>query len=356
MKKFLCVFLCAVFTFPIFSVNAQTSGPVITVSELTAVPGDTVAVSIDISENPGIMAMTFTVSYDTDAFTFKKYKLGIRNDYLIVDHPDKGYVSFVNGEMSDKKKNGNLFVLMFEVKENAAPGRHPFNIRNINPEKSGDSLKGCFANFAHTEITPTVINGGVTVGKICSNSGHTYGEYKVISEPNCTETGIKARTCKVCGHIENAEIPAVGHSFEDSWTVDRPATSQQQGVMSRHCKNCDAVADKVYFSLDTVKDNNIKNDEGSSVAREDWSELEKFDRDNSSVQDGKKDNSQNGGDNELNADEIVKQKNSKYASVWECLFGSTQRKGVLTELFAAFKRNIIKLTLIAAVPVVLVLL
>lgn len=350
MKKLLCVLICAVLVLPCLSVGAEEAGPVITVSELTAVPGDTVFVSVDISKNPGIMAMTFTVSYDTSAFEFQKYKLGIRNDYLIVNHTDKGYVSFVNCEMSDKKKNGNLFVLVFTVKEKAAPKRYEFNIMNINPEKAGDSLVGCFANESHTEITPTVINGGVAVGKTCSNSGHTYGDYKVVTQPSCVENGIRARACTVCGHTESEEIEAVGHSFESQWTVDRPATADLQGIMSRHCENCEAVADKVYFSLETAESNTIENTEGSGVTEKDWDELEKFDKNSPTVEE-KTDNSANDENSEANAEEAA----GKYASFWKYFLGSGDDDGLLIRLAAALKQFFLKFSGLL-IPVILIIL
>ena len=100
-KRAICAILSAVLFLVCLAIPVSADDvlrPVITVSSASAIPGDTIVVDISISENPGIMAMTFTVAYDKDIFAFKEYRRGILSDYLVVDHPDKGYVSFVNCE------------------------------------------------------------------------------------------------------------------------------------------------------------------------------------------------------------------------------------------------------------------
>lgn len=283
-KKFLSVLFCALIFLSAFAVPSfAETGPVVTIyNTLTAVPGDTVAVEVVMSENPGIMAMTFTVSYDKNAFTFNKYTLGKWNDYTIVDHPDSGYVSFVNCEVKNRKYNATIFTLYFTVTDTAAPGEHSFKIMNINPAKHGDSLIGCFANKEHTEITPTVNNSCITIGKTCSNSGHTFSAYATAINPTCVATGIKIRSCTVCGHTETVELKEIGHFFESEWTVDTPATKETTGIMSRHCKNCSEVTDKVYFSFKDTEENNLKNEENSSIPPEDWEKLEEIDKQNQS--------------------------------------------------------------------------
>ena len=46
---------------------------------------------------------------------------------------------------------------------------------------------------------------------------HEYGDYTVITEATCTETGVKTATCTVenCGDVKTEEIPATGHDYVD---------------------------------------------------------------------------------------------------------------------------------------------
>ena len=40
-----------------------------------------------------------------------------------------------------------------------------------------------------------------------SRTAHSYGEWQVIQEASLNETGLKARSCGICGHSETREIP-----------------------------------------------------------------------------------------------------------------------------------------------------
>lgn len=282
LNKLLAILLCTFISLSCFAIPSfAEEGPVVTVNcTPTAIPGDTVTATVLLDKNPGIMAMTFTVSYDRNALTFEKYTLGKWNDYTIVDHPDKGYVSFVNCEFGNVKYNDTIFTLYFKVKDTAAPGTHDFKIMNINPEKYGEDLKGCFANKKHTPITATVINGIVTIGKTCSNSGHTFSEFKTTLKPTCVATGLKTRSCSVCGHTESKEVEKTGHAFSKDWTVDVVATAEQTGIMSRHCENCSAVTDKTYYSLEESNQNQIPNEENSTITSDDWDKLEEIEKEN----------------------------------------------------------------------------
>ena len=109
MKKILCFFtvIILVFSLGLCLPASAENDPVITVSQVTAVPGDTIVVSVDISNNPGIQAMTFTLSYDNSIVTYQKYEKGKLSDYTVVNHSSTGYVSFVNCENDNKKYNNH---------------------------------------------------------------------------------------------------------------------------------------------------------------------------------------------------------------------------------------------------------
>ena len=66
---------------------------------------------------------------------------------------------------------------------------------------------------------------GITVGIICSH--HHYGDWNIIKEASCTETGTKERVCTVCGSKESGEVPALGHNMEDG-ICDRCGISETE--------------------------------------------------------------------------------------------------------------------------------
>ncbi len=73
--------------------------------------------------------------------------------------------------------------------------------------------------------------------------GHDFGEWKDISSPDCDDEGTQERECKVCGTKETNNLSAKGHTWEDKYTVDKPATCFEDGSESIHCSKCDAVKD-----------------------------------------------------------------------------------------------------------------
>ncbi|HAE45625.1 MAG TPA: hypothetical protein DCG37_08560 [Lachnospiraceae bacterium] len=74
---------------------------------------------------------------------------------------------------------------------------------------------------------------------------HTWGEWKVTTEPTCTEKGVKTRTCEVCGEEETEEIPAPGHTpkdepemLRDETFVAPTCTKDGQHVYALFCSVC----------------------------------------------------------------------------------------------------------------------
>ena len=70
------------------------------------------------------------------------------------------------------------------------------------------------------------------------------GEWQTVIPATCLEGGRRERSCTVCGKKETEEIPAPGHRFSAEFTVDVSPTCSREGVKSRHCSRCDAVADR----------------------------------------------------------------------------------------------------------------
>ena len=280
----LTIVICSLFT----SVSADTvKYPEISISSHTAVPLDTITVCVNMDVNPGIMAMTLSVSYNKNIFTFIDAKGDKYPDPTIVDHPEKGYVSYVVCAPMNFKYTGSILMLDFAVKDKAAPGDYEITLKHIHPESYGSSLNGCFADWNRNTIIPTVTPGIITIGKTCNNVGHSFSSWKTIAEPTCTTEGVKTRSCVNCGHSETESISKIEHIFNDFWTVDRPASEGISGVMSRHCKNCQEVTDKKYFSLSQANKDSIPNKEEENVTEKDWKELSGAKTDGNKVSSGK---------------------------------------------------------------------
>ena len=260
ISAFLCLVLIVVCSFA----TAAATTPIITLSNVSAMPDEEVTIDIKISNNPGIMAMSFCITYDNTAFEYTGYNKGYLSKYTIKDHADKGQVAFVNDEASDKANDGVMLSIKFKVKDTAAPGKHTITLANQNREKHGNRLHNSFSNSNLKYIVPTVTSGSITVGETCENAGHKYGEWQIITPANCVSTGSKTHSCIRCNnHTETVEIP-ITHDFETEWTVDKAATPTEDGIMSRHCKLCDAVTDTFTFTYKEVEDSQNPDDDDTS--------------------------------------------------------------------------------------------
>ncbi|MBR5472882.1 MAG: hypothetical protein IKU82_02715 [Clostridia bacterium] len=270
----LCLLMC-VFACPVVSAAVT---PKIILSNESALPENEVTVDISITGNPGIMAMTFSVVYDKDQFEYVSYSKGFISTPQCKDHSDKGYVSFSVCETSNKSNNGNILSITFKIKKDAKPGKHTITIGNHNYEKAGKKIDNCFANSSEEYVVPTVKAGSIYVEGECDLVGHDYGEWKTTTEPSCQSTGLKTRVCAVCGIAEENILP-ISHDFEDDWTVDKAATPEENGIMSRHCKNCDEVTDTITFTYeevggdedDTSSEESSSDDKGDNTSSEDTS-------------------------------------------------------------------------------------
>lgn len=58
-------------------------------------------------------------------------------------------------------------------------------------------------------------------------------------EPTCEDPGLKTEQCKVCFEIFTTELPALGHEFETTPTIDSEAYCMMSGEKSNHCIRCD---------------------------------------------------------------------------------------------------------------------
>lgn len=223
----------------------------IIIDSVSALNGDSVILKFAIENNPGIMAMTISITYDSSALTYEKYYYGYLNDYTVVDHPDKNLIRFVNCESRNRNENFTMFSIQFKVKDDAEFGFYPVSI---------DYKAGDFCNWKLDKLMPAITSGGIDVAYNGSNCRHKkYGDWEIAANPTCTEKGAKQRACVKCGHIDIGEIPAAGHDFAEEWTVDREATAEVSGIMSRHCKNCEETTDILTFSLPESEELEIDN-------------------------------------------------------------------------------------------------
>lgn len=274
IQRLFAVLLCIVIGFSLCpSVLAENNTAKINVSSVDAMPGDVVSINISIDNNPGIMAMAFCVTYDNTALEYVQHEAGIFSSFTYKDHIDKGHISFVNVGNKDNTSNGCFLSVSFKVKENAKPGKHVIALANSNRDKYGTKLHNSFSNSKQDFVVPAVTSGSINVAETCENAGHNYGDWEIVRESNCTDDGLKRHVCSRCNIIEEVIISAA-HDFETEWTIDKAATPEEDGIMSRHCTACDAKTDEFTFSYEEIGGEETPDDTSSDNSSSQESEPE----------------------------------------------------------------------------------
>ena len=130
--------------------------PTFVVGNVTANAGDTVELTIDIAENPGILGMVFSVSFDDTALTLTGCENGAALSKLTLQKPSKyesgsNYVWYASetGEIMD----GSVLTLTFKVSDTAS-GTYPITLTYDD---------GSIYNASYDTVSPAIVNGSITV-------------------------------------------------------------------------------------------------------------------------------------------------------------------------------------------------
>ena len=104
----------------------------------------------------------------------------------------------------------------------------------------------CEAGGSYDEVVYcTVCNKELSRNTVKTKAkGHKWNEGKVTTEPTCTEEGVKTFECTVCGKTKTEKVEALGHDWNNDFTVDKEATCEETGLKSIHCKRCDSKKDE----------------------------------------------------------------------------------------------------------------
>ena len=132
---------------------------------------------------------------------------GTRSKYSVGDTFWSEYTSD-----AEIKVRGNGF-LSFALDEYA------FNGWNTKADGTGDSYKsGDMYKFTAAHDLDKANLYAQWVHVACDKH---LEDIKVITEPTCTEDGLKLCRCTVCGKEMEVEIPALGHDHRGNWTWNR---------------------------------------------------------------------------------------------------------------------------------------
>jgi len=265
LRKLLSILIITILTFSLFACSLTVHAEedcTVTVETVSALTGDEVYVHLNVTNNPGIMAMTISITYNPDALDYIDYYYGdVFSDYTVAAHPTRKLIRLVISEKKDISEDGIIASFKFKVKDNAENELHKMTVEY----SSGD-----FCNNDLVRIMPKIVSGGVDVQYNGSNCSHkNFGEWTEKVAPSCDKEGVEQRTCVRCPHTENRSTNPIGHEFSDKWTIDIPATKDMPGTMSRHCIRCSATTNETNFTLEDTEEGKIDNTPEAEVPEND---------------------------------------------------------------------------------------
>lgn len=172
MKKLISVCMALMLILACIPVHASADGtPTFAVGTVDAYAGDTVEVPVLIENNPGIIALRVTVSFDTDVLTLQNAEsASLFSEGVLTFGGSYATSTFnilwENGTGSNATVNGAFAILTFLVSEDAPEGSAVISISY--------SASSTF-NMDLTEVAFSTANGAVTV-QAAENGGWSFTE------------------------------------------------------------------------------------------------------------------------------------------------------------------------------------
>lgn len=149
---------------------------------------------------------------------------------------------------------GDTYVDAIKVKEHTKG--HWVTVRAATSTQTGLRQKSCTVcgKVLEEETIPMLAATATTTSsssskKKTTDHTHTY-TYEITDEATCTEKGTKTYTCSICGSTFETSIPATNHPSRR--TVRTEGSCANPGTIETICNICDAVisSEAIYYSHD----------------------------------------------------------------------------------------------------------
>jgi len=261
------------------------------------IDGDGIADTIPATSSVDINAVavvkqvlnTYTVNFYDGENVLYSFELPYGNTVTLPDAPSKmgydflGWEGYTEGMIVEDNVNiyslwshhgdGHVYGEAVTILPTCEGEGYDKHVCDICGEWYGDNVVPAIGhNYSETVVAPTCENEGYTLHSCdCGHSyednftgakGHSFSEWSIIKDADCTTDGERERTCTVCSHKETEVIPATGHSYkseviceatcEREGSVEYTCTCTETGLNRRDCKVCG------HYETEVVKANGHK--------------------------------------------------------------------------------------------------
>ena len=199
MKKILSVLLAIVMCASLVMTVSAANGSVAATNAEVTVGGATANVTVSLTSNPGIMAMTIVPSAP-EGISLKMSGTGMGGGVWTIGK------KAVWDNDSDSTFTGDVLNVEVTVDSSVAAGTYTvtFAVSGVNYNEEDVAFGTATATITVAPAAPVECD-------------HVYGEPVVVAA-TCAEAGSKTYTCTKCGEVKVEEIPATGKHTYGEWT------------------------------------------------------------------------------------------------------------------------------------------
>ena len=117
--------------------------------------------------------------------------------------------------------------------------------KNEPPEKVAIDVKDAVSMKIEVSSDGSYVGSLYLVDDFLHMHQHVLGDSEILKNASCTEDGEEVRRCSICGfEIENAPIPALGHTPSNEWSIVKAASCSEKGEEVRYCTVCNEVVER----------------------------------------------------------------------------------------------------------------
>lgn len=205
--------LCTI-TVPCFAANP--SKLTISSNKSSAIVGDIITVTVNVSANSMLGGLDFYLNYDKECFEYINSSASSLFDSAITNDSVVGKVRFAGMSNGVISKSGTLLTAKFKVVK-------------INGNFSLEIIEAVDADN-------NVVNSLISASPLKIKCSHANAKWVITKNATCTEKGSEIREC-TCGDKSTREISLAKHTFGD-WVITKEATETEKGAKERICKVC----------------------------------------------------------------------------------------------------------------------
>ena len=199
---------------PCFAANP--SKLTITSNKSSAIVGDIITVTVNVSANSMLGGLDFYLNYDKECFEYIDSSASSLFDNAITNDSVVGKVRFAGMSNGVISKSGTLLIARFKVVK-------------INGNFSLEIIEAADADN-------NVVNSLISTSPLKIKCSHANAKWVVTKNATCTEKGSETRECS-CGDVSTRDIKLENHSF-GAWVITKEATEAEKGAKERICKVC----------------------------------------------------------------------------------------------------------------------